>query len=67
MSRNAQNFSQVQTVFGGGFVQEQHRDATQSYLAATEKHNFREDFDAVLQALRSALSLRSVLRTDISV
>ena len=58
MYRNAQNFSQMQTVFGGEFVQEQHSDATHSYLAATEKHNFREDFDAVLKALRSALSLR---------
>ena len=55
---STQNFSQIPTVFGGEFVQEQHRDAIQSYLAATEKHNFREDFDAVLQALRSALSLR---------
>ena len=55
---STQNFSQVQTVFGGGYVMEQHRDATHSYLAATEKHNFRKDFDAVLKALRSALSLR---------
>ena len=55
---NTQNLSQMQTVFGGEFVQEQHSDASRSYLAVAEKHNFRADFDAVLKALRSALSLR---------
>ena len=58
MYRNAQNFSQMQTVFGGEFVQEQHRDATHSCLATAEKHDFRADLDAILKALRSALSLR---------
>ena len=55
---STQNFSQVQTVFGGGYVMEQHRDATHSYLAIREKHDFAADLDAVLKALRSALSLR---------
>ena len=58
MNRSAQSFTQVQTVFGGGFVQEQHRDGTHSYLPCAEKHDFRTDLDAVLKVLRSALSLR---------
>jgi hypothetical protein len=52
------NGQQMMTVFGGEFVQEQHRGATDSYLAPAEKHDFAADFGAVLKALRSALSLR---------
>ena len=53
-----QSFAPLQTVFGGGYVQEQHSDATHRYLAQAEKHEFNVDFDAVIKALRAALSLR---------
>ena len=51
--------TQLPTVFGGEFVQEQHSDETHRYLPAT---GYGEppaiDFSAILKALRSALSLR---------
>ena len=53
-----QNSNQLQTVFGGGYVQEQHGDATHRYLPPAEKHEFEMDFGAVIKALRAALSLR---------
>ena len=53
-----QSFAPLQTVFGGGYVQEQHSDATHRYLPQVEKHEFNVDFDAVIKALRAALSLR---------
>ena len=53
-----QSPDQLQTVFGGEFVQEHHRDETHCYLAIREKHDFAADLDAVLKALRSALSPR---------
>ena len=48
----------LQTVFGGEFVQEQHCDEMHRYLPKAEKHQFTVDFDAVIKALRTALSLR---------
>lgn len=50
--------NQLQTVFGGEFVQEHHSEAAHSYLPPADKHDFVADFNAVLRALRSALSLR---------
>jgi hypothetical protein len=50
--------NQLQTVFGGGFVQEHHSDGTHRYLPPTEKREFVVDFDDVIKALRAALSLR---------
>jgi hypothetical protein len=51
------NSQQMVTVFGGEFVQEHHSDAKHSYLAPTEKRDFGAHFDAVIKALRAALSL----------
>ena len=53
-----QTSTQLQTVFGGSFVQENHSDATRGYLAQSEPREFVVDFEAVLKALRAALSLR---------
>ena len=53
-----QSFAPLQTVFGGEFVQEHHSDAMHRYLPQAEKHEFTVDFDAVIKALRAALSLR---------
>ena len=53
-----QSFAPLQTVFGGGYVQERHSDETHRYLPPIEKHEFVMDFDAVIKALRAALSLR---------
>ena len=39
-------------------IQEHHSDATHRYLPPTEKHGFAVDFDAFINGLRSALSLR---------
>jgi hypothetical protein len=52
--------TQLPTVFGGEFVQEQHSDETHRYLPAAD-YSERPDinFTAILKALRSALSLRS--------
>ena len=58
MFSTTQNFNQMHTVFGGGYVQERHSDGAHHYLAPAEKHEFIVDFDAVVKALRSALSLR---------
>ena len=49
---------QLQTIFGGGYVPEQHGDATRRYLPAAEPHEFVVDFEAILRVLRAALSLR---------
>ena len=54
----SQSFDQLQTVFGGEFVQEHHCDAMHRYLPQAEKREFTVDFDAVIKALRAALSLR---------
>ena len=53
-----QTFTQAHTVFGGGYVPELHGDETHRYLPASEKYEFVVDFDAVIKALRAALSLR---------
>jgi hypothetical protein len=53
-----QNFTQAHTIFGGGYVPEQHGDDTRRYLAPAESREFVVDFAEVLKALRAALSLR---------
>ena len=58
MYPSTQTFAPLQTVFGGGYVLEQHSDRAHSHLAPAEKHEFAIDFDAVIKALRAALSLR---------
>jgi hypothetical protein len=58
MHQSTQNFTQVQTVFGGGYVPDNHGDDMHHYLPPAEKHEFIVDFEAVINALRAALSLR---------
>ena len=58
MHRTTQNFTPLHTIFGSGYVQEQHSDETHRNLPTTEKHELVVDFDAVIKALRAALSLR---------
>ena len=58
MRLTTQNSNQLQTVFGGGYVLEQHGDETYRYLPRSEDSGFVFDFDAVLKVLRAALSLR---------
>ena len=58
MYPSTQSLAPLQTVFGGEFVQEQHGDAMNCYLPRAVKHEFTVDFDAVIIALRAALSLR---------
>ena len=52
------SFTALQTVFGGGYVPEQHSDEAHRYLAPTEKREFSVDFEMVIKGLRAALSLR---------
>ena len=53
-----QNFTQAHTIFGGGYVPEQHSDDTHRYFVPSESHVFVVDFAEVLKALRAALSVR---------
>jgi len=53
-----QNFTQLHTIFGNGYVPEQHRDETQRHLPPTEHREFVVNFDELLKRLRAALSLR---------
>jgi hypothetical protein len=53
-----QNFTQAHTIFGSGYVPEQHGDDTRRYLAPSESREFVVDFTEVLKALRAALSLQ---------
>jgi len=58
MHCTTQNFIQPNTIFGSGYVHDQHSDETHRYLPPTEQHDFVVDFNAVIKALRAALSLR---------
>lgn len=58
MYRTTQNSNQLQTIFGGGYVAEQHGDETRRHLPVLESREFIVDFDDLLKALRAALSLR---------
>ena len=68
MPLTTQSQTQLQTIFGGGYIPEQHGDATHGYLPHSEAPvvNFDEAikamsaamFDEMLKSLRSALSLR---------
>jgi hypothetical protein len=53
-----QNFTQLQTIFGAGYVAEQHADEAHGYLPPAEHHAFALNLDELLKALRAALSLR---------
>jgi hypothetical protein len=63
MRLTTQSSNQLQTVFGGGYVLEQHSDATHRYLPPSDVGEVLESltvsmFDEVMKSLRSALSLR---------
>ena len=58
MYRSAQNSTQLPTVFGGEFVQEQHEDETHRHLLPKESRAFALYFYALIKTLRAALSLR---------
>ena len=49
---------QLVSLFCGNYVAEQHHDHTRTYLPCLNERPLTADFDRVLQALRSALSLR---------
>jgi hypothetical protein len=53
-----QSSVQLQTIFGGGYVQEQHGDATHHHFLTPERREIVVDFDAIIVSLRAALSLR---------
>ena len=57
MNYTTQNFTQAHTIFGGGYVPEQHGDDTYRHLPAPEKREFAVDFAELLKTLRAALSL----------
>jgi hypothetical protein len=58
MRLTTQSSNQLQTLFGGGYVLEQHSDETYRYLPRSEDREFVFDFDAMLKTFRAALSLR---------
>jgi hypothetical protein len=53
-----QSSNQLHTVFGGGYVLEQHSDDACRYLPPSDSRAFVVDFAEVLESLRAALSLR---------
>ena len=56
MTVGSANFVPVQSIFGSGYVSEQHDEPEKNYLPLKSE---REDFFAeLLQALRKGLSLR---------
>ena len=68
MHLTTQSNTQLHSIFGSGYVPEQHVEATQHHLPPTEQgiSNLEDAirairnamFDEILQALRGALSLR---------
>ena len=63
MRLTIQSSNQLQSIFGGGYVLEQHSDATDSCLPRSEVHGVigcltASMIDEVMKSLRSALSLR---------
>jgi len=53
-----QNFTQAHTIFGGGYVPEQHGDDTHRHLPVLAKRELAVDFAELLKALRATLWLR---------
>jgi hypothetical protein len=52
----SQNFTPITTIFGPGYMPEQHEDGTHHFLSTGEP---LVDFDKLLKKLRTALSLAS--------
>lgn len=53
-----QTFIQANTIFGGGYMPEQHGDEADRYLPPMDKNQFVVDFSQLMKALRATLSLR---------
>jgi hypothetical protein len=51
-------FTPFQTVFGTGYLPEQHIDATHGYLPTPEHVEISVKWEELLKKLRAALSLR---------
>jgi hypothetical protein len=49
---------QLQTIFGSGYVPEQHGEETRRYLPSFETGEYSVHWDEILKTLRQALSLR---------
>ena len=63
MRLTTQSSNQLQSIFGSGYVLEQHSDATHGYLPRSDDHQVigsltTSMLDEVMKSLRSALSLR---------
>jgi hypothetical protein len=58
MFPTTQTTYQVISIFGGNYIAEQHADATQRCFPGSDGRERAVDFERLLAALRSALSLR---------
>ena len=58
MRLTTQSSSQIQTIFGSGYVSEQRSDETHRYLPPLDDGDSVLDFSKILDGLRAALSLR---------
>ena len=63
MRLTTQSSNQLQSIFGSGYVLEQHSDATHNYLPHSDVNGMISSLttsmlDEVMKSLRSALSLR---------
>jgi len=58
MQPASQSFTQLHTIFGGGYVAEQRRDETRGHLPPADDSTFNVDFGEILKALRATLSIR---------
>lgn len=58
MRPTTQSSHPLQTIFGGGYVPEQHGDETHRYLPSFDTSEYSVNWDDVLKSLRTALSLR---------
>jgi hypothetical protein len=59
MYRNTQSSHQLHSIFGGGYVLEQHGDESHRYLLPSEtSRDDRTTFEEMMKVLRSALSIR---------
>ena len=58
MSRTTEKSHQLHTIFGNGYVAEQHGEETQRQLPSSGGNDFTVDVGGILKKLRAALSLR---------
>jgi hypothetical protein len=56
--RNQAHFTAVTSIFGSGYVPEQHAEPGHSHLPSPEIREPASSFDNLLKALRGMLSLR---------